>query len=95
MIDIDTYKTLHPESDLVRLPPYRDIDAEMMARDEPPGSESLLVFPALIKGFNLRTKKWRQYCIISSLLPFQPLTVHYRRPPGRPDLDYQLEQACL
>ncbi len=64
MIDIDTYKRLHPQSKLFKHPLYPDIDAEMMARDKPPGSESLLVFPPTIIGYNLQTKKWRNLCIL-------------------------------
>lgn len=60
MIDISTYKTLHPESasnreDIVLEPV---IDARAMANDDPPEGDSLLLFPPTFTGFNLRSKRW-------------------------------------
>ena len=61
MIDIDTYKKLHPESAMVLEMSYRfksDIEPEAMESDEPPTGNRLLLFPSKIRGFNLRMKKW-------------------------------------
>lgn len=63
MIDIDTYKTLHPNSQLSIYRLHPDIDAKTMTRDKPPEKESLLVFPPMITGYNLQTKKWRDLLV--------------------------------
>ena len=72
MIDINTYKTLHRDSQLWKTPLRPDIDAEAMAKDTPPGSGSLLVFPSTVIGFNLRTKTWRTHSILRPS-PCKPL----------------------
>ena len=61
MIDIDTYKTLHPESALSRLKLHADIDMETATMDKTPTGDSMLVFPPSITGYNLRQKKWGQH----------------------------------
>ncbi|MCJ1268457.1 hypothetical protein MMC22_008345 [Lobaria immixta] len=58
MIDINTYKTLHPESSLNREDISLKMDAVAMANDDPPEGDSLLLFPPIFTGFNLRVKRW-------------------------------------
>ncbi|KAJ4016340.1 hypothetical protein NW752_003462 [Fusarium irregulare] len=66
MIDSNTYKQLHPNSNKVKRdnqslsrPNQAEMDAALNQRDEmPEGSESF-VFPGTIVGYNLRQKKWQ------------------------------------
>ena len=58
MIDIQTYKTLHPDSTLAHSQLTSDFPPEVMAQDRPPEGDYLLLFPSSIQGYNLRVKKW-------------------------------------
>ena len=58
MIDIQTYKTLHPNLTLAHSQLISDFPPEVMAQDRPPEGDSLLLFPSSIQGYNLRVKKW-------------------------------------
>ena len=58
MIDIETYKTLHPNGVLAQSRHNSDMKPEVMARDQPPEGETILVFPPSLIGYNLRLKKW-------------------------------------
>ena len=58
MVDIETYKTLHPDSEIAQSEYHADIDAKDMARDDPPKGDSILLFPHMLIGYELRRKKW-------------------------------------
>ncbi|ERF73697.1 hypothetical protein EPUS_00951 [Endocarpon pusillum Z07020] len=58
MVDIETYKKLHPRSDVNRYRLRADLDAKEMADPEPPGGNLILLFPSKIAGYNLHRKKW-------------------------------------
>ena len=57
MIDLKTYRSLHPES--TYQPKLEDeLGPEALARDMPPDEQFELLLPLKIKGYNLRIKKW-------------------------------------
>jgi hypothetical protein len=58
MIDIHTYKKLHPTSILNKLNLRADLDSREMTKDEPPQGRQLLVFPPEIPGYNMLRKEW-------------------------------------
>lgn len=58
MVDIETYKKLHPSSKVSTAQLRADLDAREMASDEPPKGTSLLLFPPIIPGYNMLQKKW-------------------------------------
>lgn len=45
MVDIETYKKLHPSSKVSTARLRADLDAREMASNEPPKGKSLLLFP--------------------------------------------------
>lgn len=68
MVDLHTYRQLHPDPSgskkshrskndygVIRM------DASVMDADEPPPSPEIYVLPEIINGYNLRTKKWGMY----------------------------------
>jgi hypothetical protein len=68
MIDFNTYKQLHSDSNKFKLtysslanPNRKEMDPVLMECDEPPQGSELFVFPSTIVGYNLRQKKWRKY----------------------------------
>jgi hypothetical protein len=58
MVDIETYKKLHPHSTVNEFRLRPDLDAKEMADPEPPGGSLILLFPPKIAGYNLLRKKW-------------------------------------
>ncbi|RBA15443.1 hypothetical protein FPRO05_12517 [Fusarium proliferatum] len=66
MIDFNTYKQLHSDSQmfkaayssLTRLN-RKEMDTAVMECDDPPDGAELLVLPNTIVGYNLRQKKWQ------------------------------------
>ncbi len=58
MVDLRTYRSLHPESSYGRTPLLEEFGPEAMAQDEPPDKQFELLLPLKIKGYNLRRKKW-------------------------------------
>ncbi|KAF7502676.1 hypothetical protein GJ744_005264 [Endocarpon pusillum] len=58
MVDIETYKKLHPRSDVSLHRLRADLDAKEMANPEPPGGNLILLFPWEIAGYNLLRKTW-------------------------------------
>ncbi|RKL45098.1 hypothetical protein BFJ72_g3748 [Fusarium proliferatum] len=66
MIDFNTYKQLHSDSQKSKVayssltrPDRKEMDAAVMECDDPPDGAELLVFPNTIVGYNLRQKKWQ------------------------------------
>ncbi|KAF5693478.1 AAA family ATPase [Fusarium globosum] len=66
MIDFNTYKQLHSDSQKFKSayssltrPNRKEMDAAVMECDDPPDGAELLVFPNTIVGYNLRQKKWQ------------------------------------
>lgn len=58
MIDMVTYRELHPEEDALETREY--ISDEQMESDEPPAGDTLLVLPVTVHGFGFQDKKWRK-----------------------------------
>lgn len=58
MVDIETYKKLHPKSTLARLNLQSNIGSKEMMSDVPPSGDAILVFPPIIPGYNLLRKTW-------------------------------------
>jgi hypothetical protein len=58
MVDIETYKKLHPGSKVSRMRLPSSIDRKEMESDNPPSGNALLLFPPIIPGFNLLRKMW-------------------------------------
>ncbi|KAI9860340.1 MAG: hypothetical protein M1813_006229 [Trichoglossum hirsutum] len=58
MVDIETYKKLHPHSNVSITRLRADLDAKEMASDEPPHGNLLLLFPPTIPGYNMLKKMW-------------------------------------
>ena len=58
MIDTETYNTLYPNSPsathYIERQPF--IEDEIIAEDDPPQADILLLVPPNIKGYNLRSK---------------------------------------
>lgn len=61
MVDIETYKELHPNSEIARMRLPSSIDRKDMESDVPPLGNDLLLFPSIIPGFNLLRKMWCTY----------------------------------
>lgn len=57
MVDFHTYQQLHPCMRTSR-ESHDCLDSAAMASDEPPAAPSIYVFPNMIPGYNLRSKKW-------------------------------------
>ncbi|CAH0051787.1 unnamed protein product [Clonostachys solani] len=58
MVDVETYKKLHPNSTMNGLRLRSSISSKNMKSNEPPSGNDLLVFPNRIPGFNLLRKMW-------------------------------------
>ncbi|KAH7026713.1 AAA family ATPase [Microdochium trichocladiopsis] len=58
MVDVTTYKKLHPKSDISKMRLRSDVSWKAMQSDNPPEGVGLLVFPNMIPGFNLVRKSW-------------------------------------
>ncbi|KAI9781876.1 MAG: hypothetical protein M1839_005670 [Geoglossum umbratile] len=58
MIDISTYKKIHPDAHLSSQALRDDLGPVKMCRNEPPSDEFLLLLPAKLFGFNMQEKKW-------------------------------------
>lgn len=65
MIDFDAYTQLHSDSfgfkreySSIDNPGCVHMDSSIMKRDEPPSGAEIHVFPRIIHGYNLRSKKW-------------------------------------
>jgi hypothetical protein len=59
MIDYATYHELHPDASVFSGKTRDDIGDEAMEKDDPPGDDLELLFPAKIDGFAIQDKKWR------------------------------------
>ncbi|RDW94219.1 ATP-binding protein [Aspergillus mulundensis] len=57
MIDVKTYRTMHPEPDPISS--GRELEPDLMDNPEPPESPFVLLLPHEIKGFAFNDKKWR------------------------------------
>jgi hypothetical protein len=64
MVDIETYKKLHPNSAVAEsnLPP--NLSRKEMMSDDPPLDDALLLFPSIIPGYNLLRKTWGKAAVI-------------------------------
>ncbi|KAI0490225.1 AAA family ATPase [Xylaria cf. heliscus] len=58
MVDMETYKKLHPKSAASKMELLSSLSDEEMKSDEPPSGDCLLLFPPQIVGFNLLRKSW-------------------------------------
>ena len=60
MIDTETYNMLHsnPPSATHKIERQPVFEYEIMAKDDPPQGDILLLVPSNIKGDNLRSKTW-------------------------------------
>lgn len=58
MIDTSTYKKLHSSNLSSGIPCRDDMGPEAMAREEPPVDDTVLLFPSIVTGYNMRLKKW-------------------------------------
>ncbi|KIV87674.1 hypothetical protein PV11_03205 [Exophiala sideris] len=58
MIDVATYGSLHSDSSVSRSHLLDELRAEAVGKDEPPDETFYFLFPAEIKGYNLRLKRW-------------------------------------
>ena len=56
MIDIETYKKLHPNA--MEWDDIDDLGSAAMKSQEPPQGPFLLLLPETLPGFNMRTKQW-------------------------------------
>lgn len=65
MIDLKTYRDLHPGSTLFSNSYSKGVpvkmDEDVMKSDEPPQEPDLLVLPSTVAGYNFRQKKWSEY----------------------------------
>ncbi|KAJ5776578.1 uncharacterized protein N7511_001589 [Penicillium nucicola] len=61
IIDMKTYKRLHPPSN-VQIEYKSLLDDRAMARESPPDETFQFLMPPRIVGFNLRRKKWFKLC---------------------------------
>jgi hypothetical protein len=58
MVDMVTYRELHPED---HTPEQREyLEQENMEAEDPPDEDFLLLLPATVHGFGLQDKKWRE-----------------------------------
>lgn len=60
MVDIETYKRLHPSSKVSKASLRADLDPKELASDEPPQGSPLLLFPPTIVGYNMLRKNWSE-----------------------------------
>lgn len=76
MIDIATYKLMHPADrvggefpkDLPRRVNRDDLGPEVMSQDEPPADDNfLLCLPKTIPGFNMTKKEWSKTSLLLKL----------------------------
>ena len=67
MVDIETYKKLHPKSEISQMRLSSSVGRQEMENDEPPSGDALLLFPPVIPGFNLLRKMWCKAVICTSL----------------------------
>ncbi|MCJ1385305.1 hypothetical protein MMC17_008427 [Xylographa soralifera] len=58
MVDLKTWRSLHPENSYSSKPLVDELGPEAMERDDPPDEQFELLLPLEIKGYNLRRKKW-------------------------------------
>ncbi|KAK4159055.1 hypothetical protein QBC43DRAFT_327956 [Cladorrhinum sp. PSN259] len=69
MVDIETYRKLHPDSNSQKgavesqfVEPYyherQDVSAEFMVSDDPPPEPDIFAFPNSMTAYNLQRKKW-------------------------------------
>jgi hypothetical protein len=58
MVDIETYKKLHPSSVVSGLNLLSNISRKEMMSDDPLLGDELLLFPPIIPGYNLLRKTW-------------------------------------
>ena len=58
MVDLKTYRSLHPDNTMFGTGLIDELGSEVMARDQPPDEQFELLLPLRIKGYNLRRKKW-------------------------------------
>ncbi|KAH0565969.1 hypothetical protein GP486_000637 [Trichoglossum hirsutum] len=59
MVDYATYRELHPNASAFAGKTKDDLGEEAMNKDEPPGGDLGLLFPATVEGFAIQDKKWR------------------------------------
>jgi hypothetical protein len=55
MIDIATYKRMHPGNSM-NISQFEE--NSIAAQDEPPGGDFLSLLPPTVLGFNMQEKKW-------------------------------------
>ena len=58
MVDIATYKKMHPDAAISRSEMRDDIEVGGMALDQPSNKEYLLLMPPKVLGYNMKEKKW-------------------------------------
>lgn len=58
MVDMVTYRELHPEDDPYEEREYLDDDA--MEAEEPPSGNFVYLLPPTVQGFGFQDKKWRE-----------------------------------
>lgn len=58
MVDMTTYKKMHPTSFESQRSLPDDLGPTVMNQSEPPSGEFLMLLPATVFGFNMVEKKW-------------------------------------
>ena len=59
MVDIATYRTMHPDDSLQR----DDLGEHLMNLDDPPEGPFVLLLPANISGYGFHDKKWSKFLL--------------------------------
>jgi hypothetical protein len=58
MVDITTYKRMHPATDIAKNRLKDGIGRQAMENDAPPDDKFVLLLPSFVYGFNMQEKEW-------------------------------------
>lgn len=58
MVDITTYKRMHPATDIAKSRLKDGIGKQAMENDPPPDDKFVLLLPPFVYGFNMQEKEW-------------------------------------
>ena len=58
MVDITTYKRMHPATDIAKVRLKDGIGRQAMENDGPPDDKFVLLLPPFVYGFNMQEKEW-------------------------------------